>query len=282
MMSSFVPIRVTPWALLVLLTSGWSASAAESARDCSKAALRKARAAAAEAARRKDYKAAIAVLSPLGSACGEADAVERGWLASDLAVDYLKDGQLLECRKLLDNVLHPKSDIAAAGNDKVLGALAHNQDLCESAFAEQYGPFSSASCPLTVEDAAKNEAGGVAAVALPQALWPKGAGAACLAVVRGGRKCPRVMLVVQRSDGKLKRSALKTEKSGLSDETFCCGYDTIAVGIKNATPMVRLGADTLVRECSGGTAQSTLDEVLAWKGDLLSLVVDASNMVSEW
>jgi hypothetical protein len=270
-----------PWALAALVMSGWPASAAESSRDCSKPALRKARAAAAEAARRKDYKAAIAALSPLAAACDEADAVERGWLVSDLAVDYLKDGQLLECKKLIDQALFPKSDIASASNDKLSSALAHNGELCEEAFAAQYGPFSSAPCPLTVDDATKNEAGGVAAVALPQSLWPKGASAACLAVVAGAGKCPRVIVVVQRSDGKLNRRTLKAELSGLSDETFCCGYDTIAIGIKNATPMVRLGADTVVRECSGGTAHSTLDEVLAWRRDLLSLVVDASTLVGE-
>jgi hypothetical protein len=91
--------------------------------------------------------------------------------------------------------------------------------------------------------------------------------------------CPRLALVVKGKDGKLTRRALKTERSGLTDETFCCGYDTVAVGIKDGTAMVRVGADTLVRECSGGTARTTIDEVLAWKGNVLTLIVDASNMV---
>jgi hypothetical protein len=276
---------LTAWALAALLMSGSPPRAGESPRDCSKAALRKARAVAAEAERRKDHKAAIAALAALAHACDEAEPVERGWLLSDLAVDYLKNGQLLECKKLVDEALDPKSDVARAGNDKLTSALAHNGELCEKALVAQHGSFTSTPCPLTIDDAARNDAGGVAATALPTALWPKGASAACLAVVGGAPHdsgkvvCPRLALVVKSEDGKVTRRSLRTSRSGLTDETFCCGYDTIAVGIKDGAPRVRVGADTLVRECSGGTAHATLDEILEWKGDMLTVIVNASNLV---
>jgi hypothetical protein len=263
-------------ALAALLRIGGPARADPT--DCSKTALRAARAVAGQAARRKDYKAAIATLAPLAGGCSDAgaDAVERGWLVSDLSVAYLKDGQLLECKKLVDDALYPKSDIARAGNDKLTSALAHNGELCDRARLAQYGPFSSTPCPFAVDDAA--------ATSLPPALCPKEASAACLAIV-GGRSaagkvvCPRLALVTKQKDGTLTRRALRTDKSGLTDETFCCGYDSVAIAIKDGVPMVRLGANSAVRECSGGTAHSLLDEVLAWKGELLTVVVDASNLV---
>jgi hypothetical protein len=266
---------------MVGLLTAWAR--AEPPLDCSKAALRKARSVANQAARRTDYKAAIATLAPFRTTCDEADPVEHGWLLSDLAVDYLKDGQPVECKKLVDDALYPKSAVAQAGNDKLMSALAHNGELCGKALVAQYGPFDTTPCPFAIADAAKNDTGGMAATALPATLWPKGAEAACLAVVSRQDSdkvvCPRLSLVVKAKDGKLTRRALKTNKSGLTAEMFCCGYDTVAVGIKDGTPMVRLGADTPVRECSGGTAHASLDEVLAWKGDILTVVLDASQMV---
>lgn len=271
-------------AVLLLLVGAAAVTAEETAPDCSKPALRKARASATQAARRKDYKAAIALLAPLAEACGDGDAVERGWLISDLSVDYLKNGQLLECTKLVDEALYPKSDIARSGNDKLTSALEHNGQLCEQARADQYGPFSSTPCPFEIDDAVANDQGGHAATELPAALRPKGASVACLAVVGGKRnsghvECPRLVLVVRQADGKLQRRPLRLDGSGVDDPTFCCGYDAVAVSFKNGAPMVRLGADTVIRECSGGTARSMLDEILSWKGDALSVVVEASHMV---
>jgi hypothetical protein len=271
-------------ALAGVLISATAANAGETPLDCSKAALRRARAAAGQAARHKDYKAAIAALAPLARACDDGDPVELGWVVSDLAVDYLKDGRLLECKQLVDEVLYPKSAIARSGNDKLTNALAHNGELCQKALVTQYGPFSSAPCPFAIDGAATHDSGNAAAVALPAELWPKEATAACLAVVDGRTAsgqvvCPRVAVVARQKDGKLTRHALRTAGGGLGDTTFCCGYDTVAIGTRDGKPMVRIGASTVVRECSGGSAHSTLDEVLAWKGDVLTLVVDASGMV---
>src|SRR4051794_2912568 len=114
-------------AVMALLMS--AAAAEPPTPDCAKPVLRKARGAAGEAVRRKDYNGAIALLLPLATACEAADPVERGWVVSDLAVAYLKAGQLVECKKLVDDALYPKSDIARSGNDKLTSALAHNGEL---------------------------------------------------------------------------------------------------------------------------------------------------------
>jgi hypothetical protein len=132
----------------------------------------------------------------------------------------------------------------------------------------------------------EDDNGGKAATDLPTALWPKGASAACLALVGGHANyqhdgnvvCPHVALVVQRN-GKITRRALQADDSGLIDEQFCCGYDTVAVGIKDGAAMVRVGADVGVTDCNGGPGHATLDEVLKWKGDVLTVVVDASSKV---
>ena len=70
-------------ALASVLLSATAASAAETPPDCAKAALRKARAVAGQAARHKDYKAAIAALAPLVGACDDGDPVELGWVVSN-------------------------------------------------------------------------------------------------------------------------------------------------------------------------------------------------------
>ena len=65
--------------------------------DCSKAAARKLRKDADQAAGAKDPARAIALLEPFLRDCSDdKDPVERAWVASDLAVDYEKTGQFLE------------------------------------------------------------------------------------------------------------------------------------------------------------------------------------------
>src|SRR5262249_38056017 len=106
------------------------------------------------------------------------DPVESAWLAGDLAVAYWKDGQLVECRHLMEPLVFPKSDIARSGSEKVLNALQYNLDQCEKEFDLRYAALKDDACPLKIDDA-------VTAVALPAALAPRGASAACLALVPG-------------------------------------------------------------------------------------------------
>jgi len=275
------------WVLIV------GAGVAHAKNECSKASMRKARAAADKSARAKDYAKAIATLEAARKACDGAspDAVEEAWLVGDLAVAYWKSGNLLACRQLMEEETFPKSDASRAGNDKLMGALEYNLEQCEKAFDAQYAALKSDACPLTIDDAA-------AAAALPASLFPKGATAACVAIVPDPTppaapaaaagddvdadsdvSCPRLAVVSKGKGGKIDRKLLGAGDSNLVDFNFCCGLNTIAVGIQNGKALIRVGADTWVRECHGGTATTSLDAIFEWKGNALTTVVDASTIV---
>jgi hypothetical protein len=259
--------------------------------DCSKTAKRKARAAADKAMKAKDYKAAIATLEPLAH-CNDTDqeAIESAWLQGDLAVAYDKNGQYVECKRLVEPLVFPKSDVARQANDKLLGALQYNLDHCQKQFDAQYASIKGDACPLKLDDA-------VAAASLPAALVPKpaGAGPACVALLPGAASaakkddskqdddglaevvCPQVA-VVWKAKGKLERQALAVDAGALGDD-FCCGMTRIAVGSKDGKALVRISSPEWVRECHGGTATMSLDTIFEWKGSALSVVSDASNLL---
>jgi len=240
--------------------------------DCTKAALRKARAAAAAAARAHDAKGAIAILEPVLRGCGDArDATERGWLASDLAAVYADDGQPLRCVQLMAPLSHPKSDVHDAGSDKLVKAIDYNLDRCAKALDGQYAAIKSGGCAFKVD-------GAIAAAAVPPALVPKGATAACVALVRGRRPamadaddvvCPKVALVW--SGGK---TDLAADASPLTDDSVCCNLSSIAVGTMAGKTLVRVRGNG--RDCAGGTADTATDVFYDWTGPALTTAVDAS------
>jgi hypothetical protein len=285
--------RSTIWVLSAVVAVAATEAQAKPGKgsDCSKGAMRKARAAADKAVRGKDYKAAIATLETFRNQCAdvELDPVASAWLIGDLAVAYWKAGQYLECRKLMELETFPKSDVAQGGNDKLMSALDYNLEQCSKAFDAEYATLAANPCPLAIDDA-------VASAALPAALVPKGATAACMALVPGPAApaaahagsdddddddvvCPRLAVVSKGSSGKLVRRPLGAADQSLADPTFCCGLNQVAVGVKDGKALVRIGADTWARECHGGTATSTLDTIFEWKGSALTPVVDASNVV---
>ena len=234
------------------------------APDCSKAALRKARAAADKSMRAKDYKAAIATLLPVSQACGgDADKIEQAWLDGDLAVAYEKDGQPLECEKLMAPWSHPSSGLQDGGNDKLAAAIDYNLDHCAKDFDAQYTALKADACALTI-------AGASASVAAPLALAPKGATAACVALVPGDT-CPDVALYWKKG-AKVSHSVIDNDAT--HDPSFCCNLSAIAIGSLNGKTLVRVKGGG--RECSGATADVDNDFILEWKGKTLDTVLDAS------
>ena len=275
---------------LVLLISGTGladkgAKPADSNVDCTMAAKRKARGVADKAVKAKDYKLAIATLAPYAATCSSSgdEAIETAWLIGDLAVAYELNGDYVACKAAVEPLVFPKSDVSRAGSDKLSSALQYNLDQCQKKLDDSYAALKSNSCPFAIDDS-------TVAAAVPASLVPKGATAACVALVgpddkRAGAKpdddlppvsCPVIALVAKGPGAKLTRRVLGKPSD---DETFCCGFNKIAVGVKAGQSLIRVGADSWVRECHGGTATTSLDKIFELKNNALSVVVDASNVL---
>jgi hypothetical protein len=250
-------------------------------RDCSKAAMRKVRGDADKAVRAKDYAKAIALLEPVAHDCSDGrDPVASAWLASDLAVAYEKNGQFLECARLMAPLSHPRSGLQESANDKLVKAIEFNLDHCSKAFDAKYAAIKSGGCSLTIEHA-------IATAAAPEAVVPKGAAAACVALVPGKRGpkaadedpevrdvvCPRVALVWKTTKG-LERQELAGGDGVLGDDGVCCNLSSIAAGAMDGKILVRVRGQG--RDCSGGTADSASDAFYEWKGRALTSTLDAS------
>jgi len=264
----------------VIAALGCVAHAEPARRDCSKAAMRKARGAADKAVQAKDIKAAIALLEPFVRECADAkDPVARGWLAADLAVAYEKNGQALECQRLMAPLSHPKSGLQEAGNDKLVKAIQYNLDRCSKALDAQYAALKPGGCTLTIDHV-------ISAAAAPASVVPKGATAACVALVEGTRPagasaedsddvvCPRVALVWKGARPALERSELTSKGGALGDDSVCCNLSSIAAGTLDGKTLVRVRGQG--RDCSGGTADTASDVVYEWKGTALTKTVDVS------
>lgn len=252
--------------------------------DCSTAAKRKARGVADKAVKAKDYKLAIATLAPYASTCSSSgdEAIETAWLRGDLAVAYELSGDYVACKAMMEPLVFPKSDVSRNGSDKLTSALQYNLDQCEKKLDDEFAALRSDACPFKVDDSD-------GAVAAPGSLVPKGATAACVAFVSAEDKpaakkpddddlrpvsCPAIALVSKGPGAKLTRRVLGKPSD---DETFCCGFNRLAVGVKAGQSLIRVSADTWVRECHGGTATTSLDKIFELKNNTLSIVVDASN-----
>lgn len=255
--------------------------------DCSKTAKRKARAAADHAVTAKDYPKAIALLEPFRSACGDVqDPVESAWLIGELAVAYEKNGQPLECVRLMAPLAYPKSELMETGNEKLIKALEYNQDHCSKAFDAQYAAIKAGGCTLTIDQA-------IATAAVPAALVPKGAKAACVALVPGKRPataakpgddgpteddvvCPKVALVWKSAKSALELQELTASgnNNALGDDSMCCNLSAIAAGTMTGKTMIRLRGQG--RICGGGTSDSATDVFYEWTGTALSSTIDAS------
>src|ERR1043165_533897 len=144
-------------------------AAAKPVTSCSRAAIRKARGDAEKAVRAKDYAKAIAMLEPLLAEGGDQQSItDHAWLAGDLAAAYERNGQYLECARLMAPLTHPKSGLQDAGSDKLNKAIEFNLDRCSKAIDTKYAAIKPGGCALTIDHA-------IASAAAPPALVPKGA-----------------------------------------------------------------------------------------------------------
>ena len=252
--------------------------------DCSKAAIRKLRADADKAVTAKDFAKAIGLLEPMLAACPVDGApTDRGWLVSDLSVAYEKAGRLLDCQRLLAPYTHPSSP--TTNTAKLHKALQHNLEQCGKALDTKYAAIKAGKCSLPLDHA-------VASAALPAALVPKGASAACIALLPGtpstAKKsdddpslrdvvCP-VATLVWKTD-KLERQPLTlvpgTDTAGpLDDDSVCCNLSAIAAGTLDGKTLVRVRGGG--RDCNGGTADTDSDMFYELAGKTLKPAVDAS------
>jgi len=270
---------------MVGLALAVSAAHAGPARDCSKAAAKKLRKDADQAAGAKDPARAIALLEPFLRDCAadDPDPVDRGWLASDLAVDYEKNGQLVECQRLLGPLSDPHAAVQRSGNDKLVHAIAYNLDHCSKAFDARYAAVKPGGCSLSLGRA-------IATAAAPPALVPRGASAACVALIHGkpaARRpdddpeardvvCPRIVLAWKGAKPSLELQDLSGSDLGgaLGDESVCCNLSSIAAGAAAGKTLIRVrghGSD-----CNGGTADSEADMFYEWSGKALTPGINAS------
>jgi hypothetical protein len=266
------------------LACGGGAADAGPARDCSKAAARKLRKEADQAAGAKDPAKAIALLEPHLRECSDdKDPVERGWVASDLGADYEKTGQFVECQKLLGPLTYPRSAVQQSGDDKLIRAIAYNLERCSKGLEARYAAVKPGGCTLSLGRA-------IATAAAPAALVPKGASAACVALVRGKPAakgpdddpeardvvCPRVVLAWKGASAGLEYQDLSGSDPGgaLGDDSVCCNLKSLAAGTVGGKTLVRVRGHG--RDCSGGTADSASDAFYEWNGKGLATAFDAS------
>jgi hypothetical protein len=254
------------------------------ARDCSKAAARKLRKDADQAASAKDHARAVALLEPFLRDCSDdKDPVERGWVASDLAVAYEKTGQFIECQRLLGPLRDPRSAVQQAGDDKLNRAIEHNLDRCSKGLDAKFAAIKTGGCTLSLGRA-------IATAAAPAALVPRGASAACVVLVHGkpaGKSadddpdardvvCPRIVLASKGARPGLDYQDLSGSDAGgaLGDDSVCCNLKSIAAGTLGGKTLVRVRGQG--RDCNGGTADSASDAFYEWNGKGLSPAFDAS------
>lgn len=254
------------------------------ARDCSKAAARKLRKDADQAASARDHARAIALLEPFLRECSDdKDPVERGWVASDLAVAYERTGQFIECQRLLGPLSSPRSAVQQAGDDKLARAIEHNLDRCSKGLDAKYAAVKAGGCTLSLGRA-------IATAAAPPALVPKGASAACVVLVHGKPAaksadddpesrdvaCPRVVLAWKGARPSLDYQDLSGSDAGgaLNDDSVCCNLKSIAAGTAFGKTLIRVRGHG--RDCNGGTADSASDAFYEWNGKGLSPAFDAS------
>jgi hypothetical protein len=180
--------------------------------------IRRARSQADKAVRAKDYPAAIALLEPLVEHIEEGSfgtvTVDGAWLLSDLAFAYQQNHQYVECIQLVGS-----PSLAGDGTEKVHKAIDHNLDGCNKRLDAEYA-IQSGRCRISID-------GAISTAALPSALAPKGAAAACVALVPGKRRpntaqdedarvCPVVALVWKGAKGAIARALPRpTERPGL-------------------------------------------------------------------
>jgi hypothetical protein len=183
-----------------------------------------------------------------------------------------KDG--LECARALAQDTWWLSALSDDLRDEVKDRF----DRCRVAAEQPYKQIKSGACRLKVP-------GAISTTAAPRALIPRGAKAACVALVPGspGVKttspdydvetvCPRLELVW--STGKRRHRALAFDSGPLANPAWCCNLGSIAAGTLDGQTVIRISGEG--HPCGGGTAYEATDAVYLWNGTALASPIDLS------
>jgi len=247
----------------VLVTAGMALCVRDASGDSSRSCTRAEIAAARKDAGKLAPKAARARLEALEKTCypdrGTEDKPNQDayWFWSDLAFAIFKDGDPVECMRVLAAPTDPHESVNRAISDsKVGGALAYNWDQCSKAHEAALHDFK--------PDASLSIEGGASYDERKKALDQDKQDDAM-------RLCPKVMV---KTKGKTK--ALHATEGALLNTSECCGYDRISVATRGTKKLVRLQSEYPSRDCFGGTATTLLDTVYEWTGNELKLVEEDS------
>jgi hypothetical protein len=189
---------------------------------------------------------------------------------------YESEGEYLECER----VLAPESWSLSRLSDDLGEAVRLKLERCTEAADKRYAAIKASRCPLKISDA-------IASTAAPRAMLPRGAGAACLALVPGMHPrsrspddsvlrdvvCPRVALV-WRVGAKLERRQLALDGGALDDDDLCCNLESIEAGVDSGQTLVRVAGAG--HPCHGGTAYEATNVIYAWTGKALASPLDLS------
>lgn len=265
---------------------------------CPHSEVAKGRAQAEQRMKAGDPAGAIAILKPLRETCGlysyrqvngEREVnLDFYWIHSDLSFAYYKAGQYSACLSTLSELTYPGPPDGLAANDlenqPVGKAIAYNERLCETAFTKPYARLTDRPCP----DIKRADAEVRDSIALPTELSQNGRWR-CLTFHGGAtyeerkqaleagkesdakKLCPS--LVATGSHGK-KVAVLEIRQGTLTSPSNCCLVDSISAGVVDGKPIVRLRGQG--RDCFGGRAYYTSDEIFELRGSQLVLILDAS------
>ena len=185
------------------------------------------------------------------------------------------DGDYLECER----ELAPETWWLSRLSDELGDAVQRKLESCSEAAHKRYAAIKPTTCRLEISDA-------IASAAAPRAMVPKGAGAACLALVPDTHPtpqppdpvfrhvvCPRVALV-WRVGAKLERRELAVNGGALADDDLCCNLESIGSGADSGSTLVRVGGAG--HPCHGGTAYEATDVIYTWTGKALASPLDLS------
>lgn len=258
---------------------GSAAYAAPRDRDCSAAGLRRARDKADKAMHAHDPDTAIAILEPLSECLDDGDVDSHAWVDSDLAEAYARQGRYSECANLM---MPLEWRTAKLSSERLVNAVRHNVERCINALDRRYRQIRSDGCQIEVDDA-------IATAPAPAALVPRGATAACVALLGGApvvhrstaenasAGCRRIELVW--SADHVEHRELVVEGGPLFEPDRCCRLDTIAAGTKDGQALVRIQGSG--HPCGGYMTHHEIDVLYRWNGQALTPSVDMSTAFLE-
>lgn len=190
-------------------------------------------------------------------------ASESAWMLSDYAFAHYKAGNFRSCHSLASSHLAPYPlNVAAVftEDDKVIKALSYNADLCEGRAKKAFEGFETVSCALGVKGAE----------GVPKALLTPPMTDACLQILPGKQSEHDMytagdVIWITRAGG-------KTSKRNLTGDWVEDACNISSVGFAAKGSSLRILVSGSGRDCNGGTAASSFEEIYALEGTSLKQV----------